>query len=94
MISVESLSALAAFVSMVFNAIRSFKGNISAILLVSLFIQQVGNMLVAINYTSYTLPQDSQRLYLALSVIAGVLTIIQGFWMTVRKISERFSASG
>lgn len=71
----KELSAASSLVAMAFNARRIMViRNVSVLLLVALLIQQIGNILVALNYYAIKLDGLPKRGYLFTSVLASLIT--------------------
>ena len=86
---IDIFVAISSLFSMVMNVIKSFKPNVSGALLLSLAMQQLGNMLVALNLTATKLNQQQQQWYIGASVLALGLTYLQFIVMFYKKISGR-----
>ena len=86
---IDVFVALSSLFSMIMNGVKSLRPNVSGVLLMSLAIQQVGNMAVAVNLTSTKLEAYQQQLYIGASLIAFCLTCAQFFLMLYRKMSTR-----
>ena len=90
----DAFVAISSLFSMVMNAVKSFRPNVSSVLLVSLGVQQIGNMMVGLNLTSTKLDGLQSDVYIGASVLALCLTFVQLFFMILNKISERLRVVG
>lgn len=86
--SIDILVAVSSLFSMIMNAVKSLKPNVSMVLLFYLAVQQIGNMGVSINLTSTRLDEYQKQLYIGASVLAFSLTTVQFLLMMYQKFNE------
>lgn len=82
------LTATTTIISMMSNFYRSTIANTSPLLLVSLVIQQIGNMLVSLFLISTKLDDTGKPFFIGSSVLAFSLTMFQVFMIIAQKIYE------